>query len=427
MSTRFWLLGVVGLMFLALLAACGSKYSASSDGLVLVGSQGSNVIQTFSFNLGTGHVAGISGPPSTSTQPSSMVVDATGSYAYVILAPATTGDPYTIGIFKVDSGGTLTQSGDGIPLNVGPTGVNVVPNMISRDAAGKFLFVADRATTDSAQQHVPGSVSVFTLGSGGSLSEVAGSPFFTSPPPFLQQSTVDIVSVAATPTVFPSIGLNGTQAAVCSVPGNNPPTTEYLYAVDGLGNQVFEFEVDTSSGTLGIPVGLTAIQSAPTDQVPVSIAVDPCDRFAYVSNSLTNKVSGYTICSALLAGTCDFIGQLVPVAGSPFSLSGSANGIGPLVVDPFGNTVYVVGTLSNTVSPLKISPVSGSLTALSPATVATGSKPTSIAIRGDDNWLFVTNYQSASVSQYSITPATGTLSALAAIQTENNPWGVAVK
>ncbi len=378
MSTRFWLLGVVGLMFLALLAACGSKYSASSDGLVLVGSQGSNVIQTFSFNLGTGHVAGISGPPSTSTQPSSMVVDATGSYAYVILAPATTGDPYTIGIFKVDSGGTLTQSGDGIPLNVGPTGVNVVPNMISRDAAGKFLFVADRATTDSAQQHVPGSVSVFTLGSG-------------------------------------------------SVPGNNPPTTEYLYAVDGLGNQVFEFEVDTSSGTLGIPVGLTAIQSAPTDQVPVSIAVDPCDRFAYVSNSLTNKVSGYTICSALLAGTCDFIGQLVPVAGSPFSLSGSANGIGPLVVDPFGNTVYVVGTLSNTVSPLKISPVSGSLTALSPATVATGSKPTSIAIRGDDNWLFVTNYQSASVSQYSITPATGTLSALAAIQTENNPWGVAVK
>jgi hypothetical protein len=71
--------------------------------------------------------------------------------------------------------------------------------------------------------------------------------------------------------------------------------------------------------------------------------------------------------------------------------------------------------------------VSGSLTALTPATVATGSDPISIAIRGDDNWMFVTNYQSQSVSQYSITPATGALSVLPTITTDNYPFGVAVK
>jgi len=97
------------------------------------------------------------------------------------------------------------------------------------------------------------------------------------------------------------------------------------------------------------------------------------------------------------------------------------------VVDPYGNNVYVLGTLSNTVSPLKIGAVSGSLTALSPAVVATGSRPTSIAIRGDDNWLFVTNLNSATVSQYAITPATGALTAQQAISTDNSPWGVAVK
>ena len=54
-------------------------------------------------------------------------------------------------------------------------------------------------------------------------------------------------------------------------------------------------------------------------------------------------------------------GSLVPVAGSPFSLSGSSNRPGPILVDPYGNNVYVLGTLSNTVSRLKISPISGSL------------------------------------------------------------------
>ena len=59
MSKRLaWLLGVVVLVAIGLLVACGSNYSASSDGLVLVGSQGSGLIETFSFNLGTGRDGG---------------------------------------------------------------------------------------------------------------------------------------------------------------------------------------------------------------------------------------------------------------------------------------------------------------------------------------------------------------------------------
>jgi len=98
-----------------------------------------------------------------------------------------------------------------------------------------------------------------------------------------------------------------------------------------------------------------------------------------------------------------------------------------LVVDPYGNNVYVVGTLSNTVSGFRISPVGGNLVATSPATFATGTQPTSIAIRGDDNWMFVTNYGAATVSQYSITPSSGVLTVESPIATDNLPWGVAVK
>ena len=122
----------------------------------------------------------------------------------------------------------------------------------------------------------------------------------------------------------------------------------------------------------------------------------------------------------------------MPVPKSPFSLGGGANSPGPLVVDPFGNYVYVVGTLSNTISTLKISPVSGSLAPATTATVATGVGPVSITIRADDNWLFVANYGSTSqggntVSQYLVTPATGALTVQPPIQTDNYPWGVAVK
>jgi 6-phosphogluconolactonase len=192
--------------------------------------------------------------------------------------------------------------------------------------------------------------------------------------------------------------------------------------------------VDTSTGALG-NAGFSSVQPFAVGSVPSGVAVDPCDRFVYVSNNQSNTINAFTICNGLATqdpNSCPSTpggdGKLVPVAGSPFSLSGGgANLPGPLVVDPFGNNLYVVGTGSNTVSVFQISPVSGSLRAASPAVVATGLRPTSIAIRSDDSWLFVTNFTAGTMSQYSITPATGSLSPQPAVTTDNYPWGVAVK
>ena len=60
--------------------------------------------------------------------------------------------------------------------------------------------------------------------------------------------------------------------------------------------------MDPSTGALGIPGVKTEVPSFATDQVPAGVAVDPCDRFVYVSDSLTNKVSAYTICFAVSLG-----------------------------------------------------------------------------------------------------------------------------
>ncbi len=419
----------MGLVLIALLVACGSSYNASTNGLVIVGSQGSAVLETFSFSLNNGHVSAIANSPNDTANktcllnglPGAIAVDSTGSYAYAIINEnsSCSGSKTGIATFKIGSDGNISQSG-GLTAFKSSGAAPVVPYVMSPDSAGKFLFVADRANPSG-----PGAISVFAIGSGGSISEVAGSPFLTPAAPL----TPDIVGVAASPTTFPSVGINGSVNAVCSAPGSVAPTSEYLYAVDANHNGVWEFSVNTSTGVLGNPPKAAQAAFFPTDKIPMGVAVDPCDRFVYVSDSLTNKISAYTMCVAASAnGPCpNADGSLVQIAGSPFALTGSANGPGPLVVDPYGNNVYVVDTLSNTVSGFKISSVTGSLTALSPATVATGTQPTSIAIRGDDNWLFVTNYGSATVSQYSITPATGVLSVLPTIPTDNLPWGVAVK
>jgi 6-phosphogluconolactonase (cycloisomerase 2 family) len=457
MSKRFgWLLGAVVLGLIGLLVACGSNYKASSDGLLLVGSQGSGLIETFSFTLNSGSISAISNTPNDTSNelcvlngvPSSLVADPAGTYAYTIINASSLCNnptPSTTGLlaFKVNSDGSTTQVGSQVPLNpetitiLGTTNtepVPVFPGTMVMDPAGKFLFIADRATVDISGLYVPGAVSVFAIGSGGSLTEVAGSPFFTSTfPTTLNQTGLDIVSVAPTPTVFPATGINGVVPSVCSEVGNNPPTLEYLYAVDGLGNQVFEFSVNTTTG------GLTFISQPPvsTDPTPAGVAVDPCNRFVYVSDSLTDKVSAYSMCNGTVTSQqipCSALpaGALVPVAGSPFALSGSTNGPGPIVVDPYGKYVYVLGTLSNTINPMRITSISGALAPINPATVATGTGPVSIVIRGDDSWLFVANHGTPTiggntVSQYAITPESGALTAQPAIQTDNYPWGVAVK
>src|SRR5215475_10276406 len=92
MSKPLWLLGLVGLIVVGLLVACGSNYNSSSNGLVLVGSQGSSVIQTYSFDLSKGSVSAIANSTNDTGgetcllngSPAAMVSDPAGQYAYVI-------------------------------------------------------------------------------------------------------------------------------------------------------------------------------------------------------------------------------------------------------------------------------------------------------------------------------------------------------
>jgi 6-phosphogluconolactonase (cycloisomerase 2 family) len=447
MSTRFaWLLGLAVLVGLGLLVACGSNYSSSSDGLMLVGSQGSALIETFSFNLNSGHPFGISNPPSSTADatcilpglPSSIVMDPAGAYAYTIVNanPGCPGSTNGILSIKVNSDGSIPSSG---ASTSDPT-----PVALAMDSKGKFLFVVEGTNSvppspsDPNPMPCPGTTSQYgicsyAIGSGGTLTPVPGTFNLILQPGFL---TPNFVAVATSPTVFPALGVNGVQNAVCSAAGTNPPSVEFLYVADQQNNVVWAFGVDTSTGAITNLPTFTQAQYIAAGSQPSGVAVDPCQRFVYVANNLSNNVSAYAICNGSStqptqidkpcpATPTSGDGTLRAVVASPFSLPGSATFPGPIAVDPFGKYVYVVGTGSNTVSPFRIASVTGALTALT--NTATGSRPVSIAIRGDDNWLFVANYNAATVSQYQVTPETGALNPAPVIDVDNLPWGVAVK
>ena len=437
MSKRFgWLLGAALLVAVGVLVACGTSYHSSSDGLVLVSSQGSAVVESFSFSLASGRISGISNPPSSTGAktcilpglPGSMVMDPAGQYAYVVMTNPSnqcSGGQLGIASFKVNSDGTVGTLGTVTP---DPNPVQLV-----MDPAGKFLFVAEGLNSQQPPNSsfptplpCPGTAAQYGICtyaiSNGTMTPVS-STFALAAVGF---RTPNIVAVAPTATVFPKPGLNGQQNSVCSGSGNSAPTVEFLYAADSVNNVVWEFSVDTSSGAISFFSSQPWIASG---SIPQGIAVDPCDRFAYAANDLSNNISGYTIClgTSSQSTQCNGFpdGTLIPITGSPFSLGGSANGPGQVLVDPFGGFLYVLETKSNQISPFKIASVSGSLTAQ--AVVATGLQPTAMALRSDDSWMFVTNFNAASLSYYSVTPSSGTLSPQPSIQTDNYPFGVAVK
>jgi DNA-binding beta-propeller fold protein YncE len=273
----------------------------------------------------------------------------------------------------------------------------------------------------TAELPVPGAVSVFTV-SNGTLAEIAGSPFTLPAEPGGENPSAS--ALAVTPTIYP------VEYSYCS--GHAPPTSENLYVTDSANYVLLNYSITPSAGTLSLTPYSPSSPGIPTGSVPSGVAVDPCNRYAYVANagpgSSQNSVTAYSICSTVniiadpQCQTANF--SLTEITGSPYP---AGNSPGPIKVDAYGNFLYVVNTGSSNVSGYRISPSNGTLTVFSGAPAAAGVGANSIAIRSDDSWVFVSNLTSGTVSEYAITLSTGTLSPLPAVSTLDYPSGIAVK
>jgi 6-phosphogluconolactonase len=154
------------------------------------------------------------------------------------------------------------------------TGAN--PVWVTVDPLDRFVYVSNSSD---------GTISAWTLGTGGALTAIAGSPFATA--------------------------LNANTGAIAI-----DPSGRFLYVTDSVNNQLVAFTIDPATGVLAAMAG----SPFATDAQPYPVSVDPSGHFVYVGNTALGTISMFT--------ADPNTGALTPVNGSPLTYGGTgANAI----------------------------------------------------------------------------------------------------
>jgi YVTN family beta-propeller protein len=221
--------------------------------------------------------------------PSSMVVEPSGKFAYVVTGAA--GGPYGLAMYTIDATtGALTS--------IGKIAAGAVPISVAVDPAGKFVYVATANTTPGTT----GSVSMYAI-------------------------NATTGALAATGTIAA-----GTTPVFVAV----DPSGKFAYVTNSDSNDVSMYTIDATTGAL------TSIGTIAAGTGPVSIAVDPAGKFVYVTNSSSNDVSMYTINST--TGSLTLIGT-ISAGLSPTSIAIQPSGKFAYVTNSGSNDVsmYSIG------------------------------------------------------------------------------------
>jgi YVTN family beta-propeller protein len=222
--------------------------------------------------------------------PSSMVVDPSGKFAYVVTGAA--GGPYDLAMYTLDAT-------TGALASIGKIAAGGVPISVAADPAGKFVYVPTaNATPGSA-----GSVSMYAI-------------------------NATTGALASTGTIAA-----GTYPVFVAV----DPAGKFAYVTNSGSNNVSMYTIDATTGEL------TSMGTIAAGTDPLSVAVDPSGKFAYVTNSGSNDVSMYTINAT--TGSLTLIGTIA--AGlSPSSIAIHPSGKFAYVTNSGSNDVsmYSIGT-----------------------------------------------------------------------------------
>ena len=332
-------------------------------------------------------------------------------------------------VFNPPPGGGSSNS---LTFTITPGGV--YPQSIAVDSAGKFAYVADVGCS------VSGYVSMYTI------NPTTGALASIGPP--VSSLDYDAVSVTVDPfgkfvyvanggDGFTSDGsvamytINATTGALTftgAISGNCPglcvplsvavhPSGKFAYVPNGggLSNGVAIYTINTTTGAL------TSMGTIAVGGFAVSVAVHPSGKFAYVATASdtpgsAGNVSMYTIDAT--TGALTSIGTIaagtIPALPAPISIA----------VDPTGTFAYVANSGSNDVSMYTINATTGALTSI--GMIATGTDPVSVAVDPAGEFAYVTNSGSNDVSMYTINATSGTLTPIGTIAVGSTPNSIAI-
>jgi 6-phosphogluconolactonase len=367
-NRAYWMLVAVTLILASLSASCGNSSnssSASHNAYVTFPTRGS--VALLHLNDSTGVISlGPETPSVQNTSPTGVALDPGKKFLYV----GNSADS-TLTIFNVGGDGSLTQSGDAIPLGAGP-------RTLAIDASGKYLLI-----TDTLAQ----TVSVYSLNAGsGAITFLASYPASPGPTEMAISPTSNFVYISnptATGGLITAYSLDSGTGTLTPIPGSPFPAGNgvaglavdsggrYLYAANSSDNTVSAYRISHETLDNG---ALSAISGSPyllgTAQTPRAVAIDPSGTFLYVANAGTNNVSAFSITSST--------GQLTTITGSPFSA-----GTEPVFVlaEPAGKYLYIGNQKSTNITGFSYDSTTGKLTAISgsPFTIPAGPGAMTIA------------------------------------------------
>jgi 6-phosphogluconolactonase (cycloisomerase 2 family) len=315
--------------------------------------------------------------PVFATNPIPMSLALTPSRAFLYVANSTSN---TVTGFTVNhTSGDLTPVGTAIlptPVCSNPSTCNFNPMGVAVDSGGQFVFVLNQGSTVPV---VAPSISVFSIDPvRGLLTEVGGSPFAApANPEFIVASPnsefLYVSSGSGTISAF-SIGSNGTPSAVAGSPFSGGADIrgmvidsqgKFLYAADHGNNQVASFSIQ-GSGALA-PVAGSPFTAGTQ---PVMAAIDSTGTFLYVANQGSNNVSAYKVSA----------GVPTQVAGSPFATAGTGviNATQPafVAVDPTNAFLFVADQGTRDIMVFNIKSTDGTLTMVTNAPFGQTVAPT---------------------------------------------------
>ena len=316
MKCRF-LLCLLGLSLCGLIA-CSNRSATTTGvgtGVLWYATQGDSSLWAYTVTLSNGTLSQVGPQVSTGSFPFAIALTPSLNTLFVDNTAS-----QTISAYSIASGGALTPAS--ATTKSGPT-----PMGMAIDPAGKFLFVANQGSFNLTQAgSQPGTISVFSI-NGTTLTPVAKSPFKTEVPGDVNSSGPVAVVVSATGkflyvsnnyagtvTGF-TIGSSGALTQFPTPPyivGTAPaglaitPSGAFLYVANSspVSNNVSAFaicdKVVTSCANPNSPDGtLTPVSGSPfaAGLGPVAVAADPAFNFLYVLDKQSNQISEYTYAS----------------------------------------------------------------------------------------------------------------------------------
>jgi Lactonase, 7-bladed beta-propeller len=476
----------VGLCALSLfLVNCGSSSSRPS-GVLYVLTQGSNGVgnnvSTFAMDLNSGGLSLVNSNASTCVPaggscglPVDILLDPTGATAFVlnqgvpcpevfdtknnvwICDPAKNAPVApTIYPYTVNSDGSLSAPGGAITWSCGAASTCANSDLgfaMSRDATGQFLFVIDQGSSPSPGTatppvyptcpHVPTgptdvcpSISVFKISSAG-LTLASGSPFYLSKIPSALSAITFTASGSTTAQAQELLFVTNNQdicTQPCIAPSPHNDNTVSVYVVNSDGT-LKEQALSPYAVAAVNPISVLAVDTNPIGQNSGGV-------FVYVGNedSSGGHINPFQVCTVVGNNGCTSedvqnslmtpletcTQQCIPVPPSSAGQTPVA-----MVVDPTNTFLYVVAEGSNQVFGFKIVTTAGTLTALSPPNLPTGSRPVALAlhpsVKNTSQFLYTSNSASSNISGFTLSTTSGVMNSLPTVITPAAPSGMTAR